>query len=603
MNRRIIKQLASALAALILLIEMAFAQVPAPVSAASGSSANNAAPDKRGSITGRVVGEDGEPVEGASVMVMAMNRDRSGMRTVATDEDGHFKANNLPATTYVVTATLPGYVDAQGGMLQAGLQISTQRYRLGENVTLTLVKGGTITGKVLDAAGQPLVGAPLFAIRVRDSAGRPVNESLMVTQLRMTDDRGVYRLWGLQTGSYLVYTVGAGEVFSLMSGGREVPTYYPAATRDTAQEVVVTAGAEAQGIDIRHRGDLGHAVSGTVVGAVESAGQSVIAVELLQAVTGTRITTTNVNLRAGNGFALYGVADGEYELIAQQRNFVPGQSESSLMATPRRVTVRGGDVTGIEMRLAPLSSIAGRVVLEKRDKNDCPITRHGALAELSLVPRREDKETRRGSLYFPVGDATPNDKGEFVVGDLEAGRYRLNAQLPSDHWFIKAMSLPTTAPARPTRTAAAAKAAAPSFAASGLTLKSGEKLGGVTITLAEGAAALSGRLEGKKLAVRMRVFVVPAEKEAADDVLRYYEVVTRDTNFALQHLAPGKYWLHARAVPDDEADEKPAQPVAWDATERAKLRQAAEAANQTIELTTCQRVKEFALKLGKHANN
>ena len=97
----------------------------------------------------------------------------------------------------------------------------------------------------------------------------------------------------------------------------------------------------------------------------------------------------------------------------------------------------------------------------------------------------------------------------------------------------------------------------------------------------------------------MRVFLVPAEKDAADDVLRYYEAVTRDTSFVLQHLAPGKYWLLARAVPEDESDEKPAKPVAWDATERAKLRQAAEAANQSIELTACQRVKDVAFKLAK----
>ena len=488
MKRQILFQLVTALTPLILLTGIALAQVPPPPGSAPATSGTNTpSASKRGSLTGRVVGEDGEPVEGASVTVIAMNGDRSGSRMIASDEDGHFKANNLPATTYVVTATMSGYVDSQGGTPQAVLQNPAQRYRLGENVTIRMVKGGAITGKVVDAAGQPLVGAPVFVIRTRDGEGRSVGETLMATQLRMTDDRGVYRLWGLPAGSYLVYTVGAGEMFSLMSGGREVPTYYPNATRDTAQEVTVAAGAEVQGIDIRHRGDLGHAVSGTVVGMAEASttGRSVIAVELLQAGTGTRITTTSVNPLTGNGFALYGVADGEYELIAQQRlSFTPGQGDSSLMATPRRVMVRGGDVTGIEMRLAPLGSMAGRVMLEKLEKTDCPITRRGEMQELLLVPRREDNEVRRGSLNFVIGDATPNDKGEFVVNDLAAGRYRLTPNLPSDHWYIKAMSLP--APAR----TAAAKPAAPGFAASGITLKSGEKLSGLTITLSEGAAAV-----------------------------------------------------------------------------------------------------------------
>jgi hypothetical protein len=105
------------------------------------------------------------------------------------------------------------------------------------------------------------------------------------------------------------------------------------------------------------------------------------------------------------------------------------------------------------------------------------------------------------------------------------------------------------------------------------------------------------------LPARLRVFLVPAEKDAVDDVLRYTEVVTRDTSFVLQHLAPGKYWLLARAVPDDESDEKPAPPVAWEADARAKLRRDAEAANNVLVLTTCQRVQNhsfvFSSPVGK----
>jgi hypothetical protein len=47
-------------------------------------------------------------------------------------------------------------------------------------------------------------------------------------------------------------------------------------------------------------------------------------------------------------------------------------------------------------------------------------------------------------------------------------------------------------------TPAAVKAPITSLAITGITLKGGEKLSGVIITLAEGAASLSGRLEGEK---------------------------------------------------------------------------------------------------------
>lgn len=422
----------------------------------------------------------------------------------------------------------------------------------------------------------------------------------------MSDDRGVYRVYGLQAGSYVVYTSGEGTMFSMMSGSSEVPTYFPNATRDTAQEVSVSPGMEVQGIDIRHRGELGHAVSGTLVGIIENntPGTKVSIVELFNVATGTRVGISNVSGAAGNGFAMYGIPDGDYEITATQRLVTMGQrvSADSLTATPRRISVRGTDLTGIELKLYALSSIAGRVVLESSTVSDpktCQITRRGDVEEILFLPRREDKESRRSSMIMSTQDSTPNDKGEFIMRELEAGRYRLMPQLPSDHWYVKAMSLGSLAPAKTPTTKTTAKVTTPNLAASGLSLKSGEKLSGLTVTIAEGAAGLSGRIDGKNLPARLRVHLVPAETEAASDVLRYFEVITRDGAFKFGHLAPSKYWLLARAVPDDESDEKPAKPVAWDATERAKLRREAEAAKNEIVLTTCQRVKEFALKFGK----
>lgn len=590
-----------ALSTLILLAAHALAQGPPPppppppgsVPAPAGET--KVTTGKSGTISGRVVGEDGQPVEGATVMAAAMNGDRAANRSTSTDEEGNFKMANLPAAAYLLSASVPGYVSAQGSVMEAMMSSIAPRYRIGESVTITMMKGGAITGKVLDAAGQPLVGAPVMVARVRDVEGRPINETMpFVGRPGMSDDRGIYRVYGLSAGSYIVSTNGAGELFASVTGAREVPTYYPTATRDTAQEVIVAAGLEVRGIDIRHRGELGHAVSGTIVGAVadtSSFGMQIVAVELLQVSTGTRVNATNLNLANGSGFALYGIPDGEYELTAMQQMISVGQRAQAdgLRSAPRRVTVRGGDVTGLELRLVALASIAGRVVLEKTAKTDCPITRRGDVEETLLNPRREDTEMRRSIMAFAFQDATPNDKGEFTVRDLEAGRYRLTPQLPSDHWYVKAMTLPRTATAK----------AAASFAATGLTLKSSEKLGGVTITVAEGAAGLSGRLEGKRPAARMRVFVVPAEQDAAGEVLRYAEAITRDGTFMFTNLAPGKYWLHARAVPEDEADEKPAKPVAWDATARGKLRADAEAANQVMELTPCQRAKDVVLKLAK----
>jgi hypothetical protein len=44
-----------------------------------------------------------------------------------------------------------------------------------------------------------------------------------------------------------------------------------------------------------------------------------------------------------NGFAIYGVMDGEYEVVARRGGFA---NEDGFASAPRRVTVKGADVAG-----------------------------------------------------------------------------------------------------------------------------------------------------------------------------------------------------------------------------------------------------------------
>lgn len=93
---------------------------------------------------------------------------------------------------------------------------------------------------------------------------------------------------------------------------------------------------------------------------------------------------------------------------------------------------------------------------------------------------------------------------------------------------------------------------------------------------------------------------LPAEPESRDDLLRYAEVKAEENgSFSFANLAPGKYLLTARPIPDTEPTDKPAKSVSWDVTERAKLRKEADAASAAVELKACQHVTDFALRFGK----
>jgi hypothetical protein len=209
-----------------------------------------------------------------------------------------------------------------------------------------LVKGGVITGRVTNSDGQPMVGVGVSATMVRDTEGYSVRDA-PEGDPRMTDDRGIYRIYGLRPGSYIVGTSGgmSDAYFSPYAGS--AMTYHPSSTHDTAAEVAVVSGAEASGADIQFRGEPGYVVSGTVT-TTSAPSSTHIGVSLINtdisAVTGSGYVRPDDPRK---GFMIKGVNNGNYEIIA----YSYGDREIVASSTPRRVTISGADVTGIELTI------------------------------------------------------------------------------------------------------------------------------------------------------------------------------------------------------------------------------------------------------------
>ena len=160
----------------------------------------------RGAITGRVVAEDGNGLANMTIQISAIGSQSSLRRSTTTDEEGRFRFADLPARSYDISVlNTREYVWAPA-------RVGRRYYQFGENVNFTLIKGGVITGRVTNAIGEPVIGMWVVAIRVRDSEGRPVRGSLSGTS-RMTDDRGVYRIFGLSPGGYIVAGNGRSNIF------------------------------------------------------------------------------------------------------------------------------------------------------------------------------------------------------------------------------------------------------------------------------------------------------------------------------------------------------------------------------------------------------
>src|SRR5262245_21159351 len=577
-------------------VRMAIAQTGAKENAeAAGQSRRD------GVIAGRVVNDAGRPVAGAPILVIKAGvKIETGMQTTTADEEGNFKATGLGPGSYMISTNVPGYVAAK-------TDSERDYYRPGENVTINLIKGGVIAGRVTDSYGEPMVGVRVQALKVRElEGGQKYMGALWRSYGRLTDDRGVYRLYGLEPG---VYVVGASIDQSGLYGGyaiREAMTWHPSSPRATAGEIAVRSGEEATGADIRYREERGHTISGTVVADAASGSMSGgITIMLTSGADRQLVGTTWAN--ETKGFAMFGVPEGEYEIIAFQGN--PRETDFA-SSTPHRVVVTGADVSGIEMRITPPASISGRVKIESSSmgavggvgKSRCE---DGAQAKvraviedvlLSAAPEDESRPPIQSiSPYFryfsgAMGGAL-DEKGEFTLRGLAAGRFRIKAELPDDGWFVRAITQPATG---------AAKKQVDAFR-NGVAVKAGEKLSGIELVIAEGAASLNGRVvpakEGSKLPSRLRIHLIPDEVSAADEVLRYAETaVGPDGGFGFKHIAPGKYLLYARQTSEKEVSNDRSRPAAWDAVEREKIRREAAAANNEIELKACERVKDHVLR-------
>ncbi len=549
-----------------------FVATPALSFGETGASENagQKSSSRAGAIRGRVITDDGQSIIKATVNVSAVRSARGVGRVVSVEEDGRFEVSDLAPGLYRLFVSAPGYAPALADRKPS---------RPGDFVTVKLVRGGVITGTVSTFTGEPVVALPVRAIRIRDEEGRAVRFAA-ASQSRQTDDRGVYRLYGLLPGSYLIAAgSGSGSLMQFSDYGEHSPTYYPSATRDTAVEVAVRGGQEIAGADIRYRAERGYSVSGTVTGNLPAPNMGGASVTLRHLSGGISHASQILPQGDVRSFAMHGVADGEYELTA--RSF--GQNTEDSISPARRVVVKGADVTGIELTLAPLGSVSGRVVVEASPaackKDQKPLLEEIALA--ALQDRSKDDGVRRSS------ESAPDDKGEFTVRGLEAANWRLDFLLP-DVWYVRAITLP--AGARKIIDAAR----------DGISIKTGEKVMNVTVTVAEGAASLSGRMVAEKeddsLPARTRLYLVPAEKEQAENVLRYWEMIVKsDGVFAFTNIAPGRYRLIARAVNDDESTSD-TRPAAWDTESRRKLRSEAETTNAVIELKPCQKTVDYLLR-------
>lgn len=197
------------------------------------------------SVSGRVTIDD-KPAAGVLVTLRKAYSYSSDdpVPSATTDLDGKFTIADVHGGDYAVIPAAPALVLTDGFGVENGYVV----IHLGdgeekEGIRLKLARGGVIAGKVTTAEGWPLIGLRIEVWRV--DGDHPTAVSLGDhPDLFKTDDRGVYRVYGLRPGRYLIRARGE-EIGGLTA------TFHPAAIEASqATPVHVALGDEVTNVNV-----------------------------------------------------------------------------------------------------------------------------------------------------------------------------------------------------------------------------------------------------------------------------------------------------------------------------------------------------------------
>jgi sarcosine oxidase gamma subunit len=321
---------------------------------------------------------------------------------VVTDKEGHFSFPSVPPGRYTIRVQRDGFLVpgaaptavsipyasdyaaymeeyvARAASASAAIAVAVGPGQNVTGLTYYLVRGGTISGRVLDPLGRPSAVATVQALRLAYQGGFP---TLLATKTASTNDRGEYRIFWLEPGDYYIRAEK-----TLPAGPARV--YYPGTDDATnAVNVRVAEGMESPKIDLSLRNAVSVKISGTVTTIVAALNAvrpdapkdeverflqtaTVAAPQLYLSPIDTGVihdgalavlnTVTSAQDRLAGKFEIQNVRSGTYNLIAVM---------ADRSSTPARyfmgktlVEVGFQDVSGITVEVVPGRDLRGRIV-------------------------------------------------------------------------------------------------------------------------------------------------------------------------------------------------------------------------------------------------
>jgi hypothetical protein len=521
------------------------------------------APAPTGRISGRVLAADNaRPVRGARVFVNAA--EVPGGRGASTDENGNFDLTGLPSGRYTLTVSKSGFISLSYGQrrpLQAGTPLQLGDGQQLSGIEFRLPRGSVIAGHVYDDTGEPMAGAFVQVMRYQYAQG---SRQLVPAGGGQSDDRGAYRVWGLNPGDYYVSAVArpfdgggrgmplggpggpdgpggrGGAIFIAGDAGAQVfaargvppgmpqdsepvgyaPTFYPGVSSiEEARPVRMGLSAETLDIDFGLLLVRTAKISGRLVnpaGAGISNGTVMLTPDTGSSGRAAMGRVFGARLAGDGSFSLANVPPGRYLLRAR------GQDGASPTFAVQPVTVTDGDVSDLTVVLAPSARISGAVAFQT--------TQSATVPDVDSV-----RITAPAIDYVTVGPNTVarvDREGRFTLGGVPAGAHWIRAQGLPRGWVLKSVvvdgreviDLPVE-------------------------LRSGQELTDVSLTFTDRLAEINGAItsdEGLPL-TEYTVLAFPTDAALWRPQARQIMTARPDQNgkYQMRGLPAGEYYLTA----------------------------------------------------------
>ena len=520
-----------------------------------------------GAVTGRVL-LDGKPTQGVIViaepstsdpfkMAEQMLKPSSKLRAI-TDADGRYRFEALDAGKYRITPLTPTLVISEG---DEGKELTVAEGSTVEDINFSLSRGGVITGKVTDSDGNPVIAEEISLQPIDKAKAGPTGPRLQ-GRMFYTDDRGIYRIFGLAPGRYLVSAGSTRDPMTnlLAKRPKRVRTFYPGVTDEPkAKPVEVTAGTEASGVDIKlGMAEKGFTVSGRVLTAETGAPlPNVMIAYTPKTREGNKdqepgedsfsmpggITTTNTK----GEFRLDSLSPGSYKLEVQSMGSFTGGSD--FYSDPVNIEIQSAHVDKLEIKVHLGASISGVVIIENAN---APATFDGPTPiMLMALPSARTMPGR------PAMGRVSTD-GTFRIGGLKAGKITIQA-IPYGVQRFSVLRIEHNG----------------SMQSDGIEVQQNEQITGVRVVVAQANCIIAGHvtIQGGTLSPESELSVWARPLSGASDSERSFGVDPKG-NFTIENLAPGDYEVEVSVtLPSSEGGRRfsAKQPVTVNAGAKAEV--------------------------------